>query len=158
MVWVSCSNGPPNGLGVGFKWPFSEVVVSCYSGGPLGSHPFSSLYLCQGGVLVLSGFPLAVAPFTFCGRLVVAPPMGALDSLIWVFSSRVFSGVFSLCYLSSARYSRLTGGLSLRGGRGRCGFVAKSPVLRELGPVRPAPCEALCGRRLGRLPRQRRDN
>ena len=73
-------------------------------GGPLGSHPFSSLSLCWGGVLILSGFPLTVAPFTFCDRLVVAPSMGALVSLIWVFSSRiflsrVFSGVFSLCYL-----------------------------------------------------------
>ena len=36
--------------------------------------------------------------------------------------------------------------------------MAKSPVLRELGHVRPAPCEALCGLRLGRLPRQRHDN
>jgi hypothetical protein len=37
------------------------------------------------------------------------------------------------------------GSLSLRRGRGRCGFVAKLPVLPELGPGRPAPCEALCG-------------
>ena len=84
LAWVSSPNGlrvvfkcPPNGLGVWFKWPFSEAVVLCYSGGPPGSHPFSSLSLCWGGVLILRGLPLSAAPFTFCGCLVVARQWGA---------------------------------------------------------------------------------
>ena len=51
--------------------------MSCYSGGPPGSHAFSSLSLCWGGVLILRGLPLSAAPFTFCGRLVVARQWGA---------------------------------------------------------------------------------
>ena len=50
--------------------------MSYYSGGPLGSHPFSSLFLCWVGVPLLSDILLAVAPFTFCGSLAVAPSMG----------------------------------------------------------------------------------
>ena len=50
--------------------------MSCYSGGPLGSHPFSPLFLCWVGVPFLSDVLLDVAPFTFCGSLAVVPSMG----------------------------------------------------------------------------------
>ena len=94
------TGGP--GLGVGFELPrcrvlmarlvsgsFSEVAVSCYSGSPLGFHPFSSLSFAP-----LSGWCLTydrilarwAAPVVFCGRLAVAWLGWALVSLIWVLS------------------------------------------------------------------------
>ena len=69
----------------------------------------------------------------------------------------VYPGRFFGVFFPFVRNFLLMGaGHSLREGRGRCGRVVKFSVSWELGPLRFAPCEAMCGLP-GRLPRQRRD-